>query len=149
MIRANVTEIKNRLSYYLRLVKGGEEIEIVERKTPLARIVGIGNVPESQKGSSWVKEMYDVLCCTWQGNKLTRSQFQRFWPSGGTAKYYKYVAGKNGVRGYLDQMGVIEPADGRGAYRYKRPLDEILQADADLWDYAQQMRDRSPTPERR
>ena len=60
MIKANVTEIKNRLSYYLRLVKGGEEIEIIDRKTPLARIVGIGNVPESEKGASWVKEMYDL-----------------------------------------------------------------------------------------
>ena len=60
MIRANVTEIKNRLSHYLRLVKGGEEIEIVDRKTPLARIVGIGNLPEREKGASWVKEMYDL-----------------------------------------------------------------------------------------
>jgi len=60
VIRANVTEIKNRLSHYLRLVKGGEEIEIVDRKTPLARIVGIGKPPCNEKGSSWVKEMYDL-----------------------------------------------------------------------------------------
>jgi prevent-host-death family protein len=60
MIKANVTEIKNRLSHYLRLVKGGEEIEIVERKTPLARIVRIGNLPDSWKRASWVKEMYDL-----------------------------------------------------------------------------------------
>jgi prevent-host-death family protein len=43
MLRANITEIKNRLSHYLRLVKGGEEVEIIDRKTPLARIVGIVN----------------------------------------------------------------------------------------------------------
>jgi prevent-host-death family protein len=60
MIKANITEIKNRLSHYLRLVKGGEEIEIVDRKTPLARIVGIGNAPETTKGASWVKEMSDL-----------------------------------------------------------------------------------------
>lgn len=60
MIRANVTEIKNRLSHYLRLVKGGEEIEIVDRKTPLARIVGIGNLPDTEREASWVKEMYDL-----------------------------------------------------------------------------------------
>ena len=60
MIRANITEIKNRLSHYLRLVKGGEEIEIVDRKTPLARIVGIGNLPYNEKESSWVKELYDL-----------------------------------------------------------------------------------------
>ncbi len=60
MIRASVTEIKNRLSHYLRLVKGGEEIEIVDRKTPMARIVGIGKLSEREKGSPWVKEMYDL-----------------------------------------------------------------------------------------
>jgi len=60
VIRANVTEVKNRLSYYLRLVKGGEEIEIVDRKTPLARIVGLGKRRYSEKGASWVKEMYDL-----------------------------------------------------------------------------------------
>lgn len=60
MIRVNVTEIKNRLSHYLRLVKGGEEIEIIDRKTPLARIVRIGNQKGGKKVSSWVKEMYDL-----------------------------------------------------------------------------------------
>ena len=60
MIRVNITEIKNRLSHYLRLIKGGEEIEIVDRNTPLARVVGIGNTPDSKQGSAWVKEMYDL-----------------------------------------------------------------------------------------
>jgi len=60
MIRVNITEIKNRLSHYLRLVKGGEELEIVDRNTPLARVVGIGNTPDRKQGSSWVKEMYDL-----------------------------------------------------------------------------------------
>jgi prevent-host-death family protein len=60
MIKVNITEIKNRLSHYLRLVKGGEEIEIVDRNTPLARVVGIGNTPDSKQGSAWVKEMYDL-----------------------------------------------------------------------------------------
>jgi len=59
-MRVNVTEIKNRLSHYLRLVKGGEEIEIVDRNTPLARVVGIGNATDSKQGSPWVKEMYDL-----------------------------------------------------------------------------------------
>ena len=60
MIRANVTEIKNRLSHYLRLVKGGEEVEIIDRKTPLARIIGIGNQAVPPKEALWVKEMYDL-----------------------------------------------------------------------------------------
>lgn len=60
MIKANISEIKNRLSHYLRLVKGGEEIEIVDRKTPLAHIVGIGTVSDTTKGAPWVKEMSDL-----------------------------------------------------------------------------------------
>jgi prevent-host-death family protein len=60
MIKVNISEIKNRLSHYLRLVKGGEEIEIVDRKTPLARMVGIGDLSYKQKGASWVKEMCDL-----------------------------------------------------------------------------------------
>ncbi len=60
MIRANVTEIKNRLSHYLRLVKGGEEVEIIGRNTPLARMVAIGNNPSMDKSASWVQEMYNI-----------------------------------------------------------------------------------------
>lgn len=38
MKRVAVTDLKNRLSEYLRLVKRGETIEIMERSTPIARI---------------------------------------------------------------------------------------------------------------
>ncbi|MBK5102362.1 MAG: hypothetical protein JJE15_15480, partial [Desulfobacteraceae bacterium] len=55
MIRANITEIKNRLSHYLRLIQGGEEIEIIGRKTPLARIIGVAGSSDGDKGASWVK----------------------------------------------------------------------------------------------
>jgi prevent-host-death family protein len=41
MIQATVTELKNRLSYYLRLVKQGESIEVLDRSVPIARIQGI------------------------------------------------------------------------------------------------------------
>ena len=60
MIRANITEIKNRLSHYLRLIQGGEEIEIIGRNTPLARIVGVGGSADVDKGASWVKKMHDI-----------------------------------------------------------------------------------------
>jgi len=46
MVRVNVTEIKNLLSHYLRLVKGGEKIEIVDRNTPLAQVIWIGNTTD-------------------------------------------------------------------------------------------------------
>ena len=58
MIRANITELKTRLSHYLRLIQGGEEIEIIGRKTPVARIIGVTG--SADRGASWVKKMYDI-----------------------------------------------------------------------------------------
>ena len=43
MKRVSVTELKNGLSQYLRMVKRGATIEIVERSIPIARISGIGH----------------------------------------------------------------------------------------------------------
>lgn len=60
MIKANIAQLKNRLSHYLRLVKGGEVIEVIDRKTPLARIIGIGDIHDLEKGASWVKEICDL-----------------------------------------------------------------------------------------
>ena len=42
MIRATISEVKNGLSGYLRRVKSGESVLVMERKTPVARIVPIG-----------------------------------------------------------------------------------------------------------
>ena len=39
--RVSVTDLKNRLSRYLRFVKQGEVVEILERSVPIARIEGI------------------------------------------------------------------------------------------------------------
>jgi antitoxin (DNA-binding transcriptional repressor) of toxin-antitoxin stability system len=41
MKRVSITELKNRLSHYLRLVKGGETIELLDRKVPVARLSGV------------------------------------------------------------------------------------------------------------
>jgi prevent-host-death family protein len=38
MRRVTVTELKNSLSKYLRLVKQGETVEVLERSVPIARI---------------------------------------------------------------------------------------------------------------
>lgn len=42
MIRATISEVKNGLSGYLRRVKSGESVLVMERRTPVARIVPIG-----------------------------------------------------------------------------------------------------------
>lgn len=41
MKQVSVTELKNQLSRYLRLVKRGETIEILERSVPVARLEGV------------------------------------------------------------------------------------------------------------
>lgn len=41
MKRVSVTELKNQLSRYLRLVKRGETIEIMERSVPVARVYAV------------------------------------------------------------------------------------------------------------
>jgi antitoxin (DNA-binding transcriptional repressor) of toxin-antitoxin stability system len=57
MIQVSISEIKNRLSYYLRLVRGGEQIEILDRKTPLARLSHV-SLSESQANETpWIKEV--------------------------------------------------------------------------------------------
>jgi len=60
MIRADITEIKNRLSHYLRLVQAGEQIEIIDRKTPMARIVGIAVQEDHAKAEPWVNRVIDL-----------------------------------------------------------------------------------------
>jgi len=57
MIQVNVSEIRNRLSYYLRLVQGGEQIEILDRKTPVARISHISQVKPEKNHTPWIKEL--------------------------------------------------------------------------------------------
>jgi prevent-host-death family protein len=41
MKRVSVTDLKNKLSQYLRLVKKGETVEIHERNVPIARIEAV------------------------------------------------------------------------------------------------------------
>jgi prevent-host-death family protein len=48
MKRVSVTELKNRLSEYLRLVKRGEIVEVVERSVPIAHIQRISDASRTQ-----------------------------------------------------------------------------------------------------
>lgn len=92
----------------------------------------------------WVKEVYEVICTLWNQD-LTRAAFQENWPQGGTEMYYRLVAGKDGIRGWFDQWGVLEQVDGRGARRFKLGLQDTLQVNDDVWTYATQKQALSPT----
>ena len=45
MKTASVTELKARLSHYLRMARRGSEVQILERGTPIARLVGLPRAP--------------------------------------------------------------------------------------------------------
>ena len=59
MKKANIAELKNRLSHYLNRVKRGETVLVMERATPVARIVP--TAPPSQMSSAeanaWLKRL--------------------------------------------------------------------------------------------
>ncbi len=57
MIQVSISEIKNRLSYYLKLVRGGQEVEIMNRKTPVARLIHVSRAAPGKAEAPWVKEM--------------------------------------------------------------------------------------------
>lgn len=49
MIRATISEVKDGMSAYLRRVKAGESVLVMERRTPIARIVPAGLDAEGGK----------------------------------------------------------------------------------------------------
>jgi len=59
MKKAKVGELKNRLSQYLKRVKSGETVLVMERATPIARLVPA--VPPSRMSSDetgeWLKRL--------------------------------------------------------------------------------------------
>lgn len=48
MKKVSVSELKNRLSQYLRLVKSGETIEVLEHSVPIAHLSGLPKTLESE-----------------------------------------------------------------------------------------------------
>lgn len=55
MKSASVTEIKARLSHYLRMARRGSEVQILERGVPIARLVGISS--DGSKDDARLKEL--------------------------------------------------------------------------------------------
>ncbi len=70
MIAVGVKDLKNKLSYYLRMIKKGEKIVITEREKVIATIVPVERVDEDSKLLSLVKEGF----ATWKGGKPVGSK---------------------------------------------------------------------------
>ena len=75
MIRTNISNLKNRLSHYLRLVRAGEVVEITDRKAPLARIEAIDTFNDSDAGNGWLQRMVEFGTIVAPRSKTTRSDF--------------------------------------------------------------------------
>ena len=52
MIRVTVSEAKNGLSAYLRRVRAGETVLVLDRTTPVARIVPVGRGADNTGGTN-------------------------------------------------------------------------------------------------
>ena len=75
MIRTNISNLKNRLSYYLRLVRAGEVVEITDRKIPLARIEAIDAFNDSDAGNGWLRRMVETGTIIAPRSKTPRTDF--------------------------------------------------------------------------
>lgn len=57
MREAKISEIKNQLSRYLRIVRNGEVVRILDRKTPIAEIVPIAVRRSRGDDERWLAEL--------------------------------------------------------------------------------------------
>ena len=77
MVRTNISNLKNRLSHYLRLVRAGEVVEITDRKVPLARIEAIDAFNDLDAGNGWLRQMVEDGTIVAPRRKTPRSDFTR------------------------------------------------------------------------
>ncbi len=64
----SVRELKERLSYYLRMVREGETVVITSRGTPVVRLVPAGRALQQQ-----LSGLRDAGLIEWSGQKLRLS----------------------------------------------------------------------------
>lgn len=57
MKRVNISTIKNKLSYYISLVKEGERVEILDRNNKVAEIIPINHGVFNKKDKPLMQEM--------------------------------------------------------------------------------------------
>lgn len=57
MKTVKITELRNRLSYYLRLVQKGETILVCNRDRLIARIEGVTQAPPAESDGEWLDRL--------------------------------------------------------------------------------------------
>ncbi|MEK7867431.1 MAG: type II toxin-antitoxin system prevent-host-death family antitoxin, partial [Planctomycetota bacterium] len=79
-----VTDFKNRLSHYLRLVKRGETVELLERNRPVARLSRV-EVPATAEEDLLRRLQSDGIVTVPAGRPYTRLLAKPPLPCGGDA----------------------------------------------------------------
>ena len=59
---ANIAELKNHLSDYLRLVENGETVEVARRNVPFARIVPLPKQPHNSTRLGCMRGSVTIKC---------------------------------------------------------------------------------------
>lgn len=72
MKKATISELKNRLSRYLRYVKAGESVMVVDRDTPIAHIVPLAHRPGAAGARLAALEARGIVRC---GNPVRLGKF--------------------------------------------------------------------------
>jgi antitoxin (DNA-binding transcriptional repressor) of toxin-antitoxin stability system len=80
MVRTNISDLKNRLSHYLRLVRAGEVVEILERKVPLARIEAVSGLQGKKSEDGWLRRMIEIGVITAPRFRTSRVPISRMDP---------------------------------------------------------------------
>lgn len=57
MTRVNISTLKNELSAVLRKVRRGEEILVVDRDQPVARLVAVGHGPKAKDTKTLLEDL--------------------------------------------------------------------------------------------
>jgi len=57
MKQVNVSTLKNQLSRYLKFVKKGEEIVVMDRRQPVAKLVKIEDLRSDLKGMDYLRKL--------------------------------------------------------------------------------------------
>jgi antitoxin (DNA-binding transcriptional repressor) of toxin-antitoxin stability system len=77
MVRTNIIDLKKRLNYYLRLVRAGEVVEIVDRKIPFARIKAVRGLQGKKSENGWLQRMIETGVIIAPMSKASRSVISR------------------------------------------------------------------------
>jgi len=64
--QVSIRELKSRLSYYLRLIRKGESVVIIDRGVPIGRIVPMGQDLDQRLAA-----MRETGQAQWSGRKLS------------------------------------------------------------------------------